>query len=187
MTVKLPALTTTDPERLSSEIRGAEDALTQQRRRVVWLSLTSAACMGVIALYQVGATEHIPEPPLPLLDAEKVDASEEAYEKLFVGDAFIGFVSYGVTMLLAAAGGPRRHVTSPWLPRALAAKAAFDAAQAAKLTVDQWTRHRAFCSWCLLAAGATFAVIPAVIPELRASFSRGAGDLSTAAAGGHPG
>jgi hypothetical protein len=123
--------------------------------------------MGVIALYQIGATKHVPEPPLPLLDADKVDASKEAYEKLSVGDAFIGFVSYGVTMLLAAAGGPRRHVSHPWLPRALAVKAAFDALQAAKLTVDQWTKHRAFCSWCLTAAGATFAVIPAVIPELR--------------------
>jgi hypothetical protein len=81
-------------------------------------------------------------------------------------------VSYGVTMLLAATGGPRRHVSHPWLPRALAVKAAFDAAQAAKLTVDQWTKHRAFCSWCLTAAGATFAVIPAVIPELRASLRK---------------
>ncbi len=101
-----------------------------------------------------------------------MDASKEAYEKLSVGDAFIGFVSYGVTMLLAAADGPRRHVSLSWLPRALAVKAAFDAAQAAKLTVDQWTKHRAFCSWCLTAAGATFAVIPAVIPELRASLRK---------------
>lgn len=130
--------------------------------------------MGIIALYQIGATKHLPEPPLPFLDADKVDASDEAYKMLAVGDAFIGFVSYGVTMLLAASGGPRRHATSPWLPRALAAKAAFDAVQATKLTVEQWTVHRAFCSWCLLAAGATFAVLPSVIPELRASFARGA-------------
>lgn len=172
MSTKPNALTTHDPATLSREIRLADDALTEQRRRVVALSLTSAACMGVIALYQIGATKHVPEPPLPLLDADKVDASKEAYEKLSVGDAFIGFVSYGVTMLLAAAGGPRRHVSHPWLPRALAVKAAFDALQAAKLTVDQWTKHRAFCSWCLTAAGATFAVIPAVIPELRASLRK---------------
>ena len=172
ISMRLPSITTLDPEKLSAEIRQADDGLTQQRRRVVCLSLTSAVSMGVIALYQIGATKHIPEPPLPMLDADKVDASEEAYAKLSVGDAFIGFVSYGVTMLLAAAGGPRRHLTSPWLPRALALKAAFDAAQAAKLTVDQWTKHRAFCSWCLLAAGATFAVVPAVLPELRASIGR---------------
>lgn len=170
----LPSVNTPHPEKLSADIRSARDELTAQRRRVVALSLTSAACMGVIALYQIGATKHVPEPPLPMLDADKVDASPEAYARLSVGDAFIGFVSYGVTMLLAGAGGPRRHLTSPWLPRALALKAGFDAAQAAKLTIDQWTKHRAFCSWCLVAAGATFAVVPAVIPELRASIGRSA-------------
>lgn len=172
MVPELPFVNTPNPEKLSADIRHANDALTSRRRRVVALSLTSAFCMGVIALYQIGATKQVPEPPLPMLDADKVDASAEAYARLSVGDAFIGFVSYGVTMLLAGVGGPRRHLTSPWLPWALAAKAGFDAAQAAKLTVDQWTKHRAFCSWCLVAAGATFAVVPAVIPELRASISR---------------
>ena len=169
MATALLSLATENPSKLSEEIRHADDELTSARRRVVALSLTSAACMGVIALFQIGATKHVPEPPLPLLDADAVDASEEAYAKLAVGDAFIGFVSYGVTMFLAAAGGPRRHVSQPWLPRMLAATALVDAAQAAKLTVHQWTKHRAFCSWCLVAAGATFAVVPAVIPELRAS------------------
>lgn len=171
---QLPLLITPDPATLSHEIRHADDALTASRRRVVALSLTSAACMGVIALYQVGALSHVPEPKLPLLDADKVDGSEEAYAKLSVGDAFIGFLSYGTTMFLAAVGGPGRHATRPWLPRLLAVKAGIDAAQAARLTVDQWTKHRAFCSWCLVAAGATFAVVPAVIPELRASLGRSA-------------
>ncbi len=165
------ALTTPQPEHLSSAIRAADDTLTRHRRQVVALSLTSAACMGLIALYQIGSIRELPEPPLPMLDAEKVDASAEAYARLSVGDAFLGFVSYGVTMLLAGIGGPRRHLTNPWLPRALAAKVAFDAAQAAKLTVDQWTKHRAFCSWCLVAAAATFATVPAVIPEVRASLT----------------
>ncbi|CAN5546874.1 hypothetical protein BH23ACI1_BH23ACI1_22430 [soil metagenome] len=162
-------LTTPDPQQLSDSIRHAGDGLTQQRRRVVALSLTAAGCMGLIALYQIGAIKHLPEPPLPLLDADKVDASAEAYARLSVGDAFIGFASYSVTALLAGIGGPRRHVTDRWLPWALAAKVGFDAAQAAKLTVDQWTKHRAFCSWCLVAAGATFAAVPAAWPELRAT------------------
>lgn len=44
---------------------------------------------------------------------DKVDASAEAYEKLQVGDAFLGFVSYGVALLLAAAGGRRRWREQP--------------------------------------------------------------------------
>lgn len=166
------ALHTRRPAELSHDIRKARDELTASRRRIVGLGLTSAACMGLIALYQIGSIRHLPEPPLPLMDADKVDASEEAYARLSVGDAFIGFASYSVTMLLAAIGGPRRHETSRWLPIALAAKVGFDAAQAAKLSVDQWTKHRAFCTWCLVAAGATFAAVPAVLPELRATLRR---------------
>lgn len=154
---------------LSHDIRSADDQLTARRRRVVGLAMGAAGCMGVIALFQLGITRHVPEPDLPLLDADKVDGSGEAYGLLSVGDAFIGFLSYGVTMLLAAMGGPQRHETSPYLPLAMAAKAGFDAAQAGRLTIDQWTRHRAFCSWCLTAAAATFAVVPAVIPEARAA------------------
>jgi hypothetical protein len=167
--VEVGLLKASHPEQLSRELRTADDPYLRQRRQVVCLSLVSAACMGVIAAYQIGLTKHIPEPPLPALDADKVDASGQAYEKLSTGDAFLGFVSYGITMLLAAIGGSRRHETHPYVPIAMGAKAAVDAAQAAKLTVDQWVHHRAFCSWCLTAAAATFAVIPAVLPELRAA------------------
>ena len=166
------AVRTAHPAALSRDIRQATDEFTAQRRRIVALSLTSAACMGLIALYQIGSIKHLPEPPLPLTDADKVDASEEAYARFSVGDAFLGFASYSVTMLLAGIGGPERHETSRWVPVALAAKVGFDAAQAAKLSVDQWTKHRAFCTWCLVAAGATFAAVPAVWPELRATLRR---------------
>lgn len=162
-------LTPADPEQLSLELRTADDHLMRRRRQVVCLAMTSAACMGVVAAFQIGLTRRVPEPPLPYLDADKVDGSAQAYAKLSTGDAFIGFVSYGLTMLLAAVGGERRHETHPYVPIAMAAKATVDAVEAARLTVDQWTKHRAFCSWCLTAAAATFAVVPAVLPELRAA------------------
>ena len=79
-----------------------------------------------------------------------------------------GSPASGVTVLLAGIGGPRPHVEQPWLSWAVAGKVALEAAQAAKLTVHQWTKHRAVGSWCLVAAGASFAAVPAVLPELRA-------------------
>jgi len=48
-------------------------------------------------------------------------------------------------------------------------KVAFAAAQAGRLTLEQWTEHRAFCVWCLISAGASFATAPLVIPEARAA------------------
>lgn len=76
-------------------------------------------------------------------------------------------MSYATTLTLAAAGGADRWKTRPLVPLALAAKATVDAAQAARLTYDQWAKHRAFCSWCLSAAAATFITLPLTIPEAR--------------------
>lgn len=121
--------------------------------------------MALITLYQVGLIKHLPEPPLPFMNADKVDASAEAYEKLSTPDAVLGLGSYAATMALAAMGGADRVRTMPWVPIALAGKVAVDVATAAKLSIDQWTKHRAFCFWCLLAAAATFATAPLVVPE----------------------
>ncbi len=66
-------------------------------------------------------------------------------------------------------GGENRAEEKPWIPLTLAAKVTFDALQAGKLTVDQVTKHRALCVWCLIAAGAIFAAVPLVIPEARAA------------------
>src|ERR671934_815921 len=155
------------PETLSEALRTTSDTTMRRRRGVIGLSLAAAGSMGLIGLYQSGVIRHIPEPPLRGLDADKVDASAEAYERFEVGDAFLGFVSYGVTMTLAAMGPPDRATREPWIPLMLAGKVAFDVATAAKLTVDQWTKHRAFCFWCLTAAAATFATAPLVIDEAR--------------------
>ena len=80
-------------EALSAELRTSDTQFMRRRRQVVCLSLTSAACMGVVAAYQIGLLEHVPEPSLPGFDADAVDASAQAYETLSTEDAFIGFVS----------------------------------------------------------------------------------------------
>ncbi len=154
-----------DAAELSRELRLDSGGFLKERRRVTALSLVSIGAMGVIALYQMGVIPHLPEPPIPGLDADEVDASEEAYAKLHTPDAVIGLRSYATTLALTAMGGADRARDRPWIPLALAGKALFDAAQAAKLTVDQWTKHRTFCSYCLVASAATFAVLPLVLPE----------------------
>jgi len=150
---------------LSRELRTESSPDLRRRRGVVALSLTASAAMGLIALYQTGIIKQIPEPPLPLLNAEKVNGSAQAYRKFAAPDAVLGLGSYAATMTLASIGGKDRVHEMPLLPLALAAKVAFDVANAAKLTVDQWTKHRAFCIWCLIAASATFAMAPLVVPE----------------------
>ena len=153
-------------------MREGEGGYLAQRRGIVVLGLAGAGSMGLIALYQIGILKHLPEPPIPGFDADKVDASEEAYSHLQMGDAFIGLGSYAATMGLAAMGAKNRAETQPWIPLALLAKTGADAAQAARLTVDQWTKHKAFCFWCLLAAAATFAALPLAVPEALAALGQ---------------
>lgn len=152
-------------EQLSRELRTGTSADLRRRRGIVGLSLIASASMGVIALYQTGLIRHLPEPPLPKLNADKVDASAEAYSRFAVPDAILGLGSYAATMGLAAMGGKDRAREQPLIPLALAAKVAFDVANAARMTVDQWTKYRAFCFWCLVAAAATFAMAPLMVPE----------------------
>ncbi|HEX2253955.1 MAG TPA: vitamin K epoxide reductase family protein [Thermoanaerobaculia bacterium] len=156
-----------EPEELSAELRQARDPDLARRRAAVALSLGAAGTMALIALYQSGLIRHLPEPPLPHLDADAVDASAQAFGKLAVGDGFLGLGSYAATATLAAMGPADRAERMPLVPLALAVKALADAAQAGKLSWDQWAKHRAFCTWCLLAAGATFATLPLTLPEAR--------------------
>lgn len=157
------------PEELSDELRNGDGDDLRRRRGIVGLSLVAVGAMGMISLYQMGIIKHLPEPPLPRLDADMVDASPEAYSRLATPDGFLGLGSYAMTMGLAAMGGKDRARTQPWIPLALAAKVAFDTSQGIRLTVDQATKQKAFCSWCLLSALCTFATVPLVVPETRAA------------------
>ena len=160
------------PGTLSRELRLGSSRFLRMRRKALGLSLVASGAMATISLYQMGIIRHLPEPPLPYLNADEVDAAAEAYAMLATPDAVIGLASYATTAWLASAGGEDRAQRHPWIPIALAAKVALDAGFGAKLTVDQWTKHRAFCSWCLVGAGASLATVPFVIPEARAALRR---------------
>ncbi|MFN2507118.1 MAG: glycoside hydrolase family 15 protein [Acidimicrobiales bacterium] len=149
--------------------RGADDFLTR-RRRTVALSLASIGSLGVVAAYQNGLIPHLPEPRLRGLDADRVDASGEAYQYLKTPDAAVGIASTAVTLILAGMGDADRSRRRRWIPIALAAKTVVDAAFGLFLTAEQVTKHRKFCSWCLVAAVANVATVPQSLPEARAAW-----------------
>ena len=125
------------PEELSLQLREGIGGFLWYRRGVICCGLVAAACMAFITLYQFGIIRHLPDPPFPRMNADKVDSSPEAYSKLWMPDAFIGFASYAVTMMLTAMAGADRATERPWIPLLLAAKVGFDATQAGKLSYDQ--------------------------------------------------
>jgi hypothetical protein len=137
---------------VSDDLRRGSGALLQQRRRVFGLPLASAASLGVVALYQSGILRHLPDPPIGPFGSDTVDASGEAYHYLLTPDAAIGIASYAVTAVLAGMGTRDRASERPWIPLALAGKVASDALGAGFLTLEQISKHRKLCFWCLTAA-----------------------------------
>jgi uncharacterized membrane protein len=151
---------------LSDYLRNGQDATLRRRRRVIGLSLFSAAMMGVVSAMQTGLLKP-PARPTRWLDGAVVNDSPQAYQALSTPDALLGLVSYAVTAVLAAMGGRDRARSHPWIPLALAGKATLDAVVAAKLTYEEPTKFRAFCLLCLAASAATIAAVPMVLPEAR--------------------
>lgn len=159
-------------EQLSRDLREGKGKFLRRRRGVVGLSLISMGSMALVALYQMGILKRVPEPRLRGIDADKVNGSPQAYSLFKMPDAVLGIGSYAATMALASMGGEDRASEYPWIPLAMAAKAGLDALNAAKLTFDEATKYKAFCSWCLLATAATLATVPLVVPEARAAVKR---------------
>ena len=135
-------------------------------RGIFGLSLTAAASMSVIALYQMGISGMSGSRACRawIRTRYRVGQSIRIPE---TPDSVLAIGSYATTMALAAMGPPDRAESQPLLPLPLTAKVALDASVAAKYTVDEWKTHRAFCFWCIVASAATFASVPLAIPEAR--------------------
>lgn len=157
-------------QRLADEWRQPGGAMTE-RRRLVAMCLGAMGSLGVVAVYQMGISRRILEPPLPGLDAAAVDASPGAYSQLRMPDAVLGLANYGVTLALIAAGAGDRAQRHPLLPLAMTAKLVLDSAVAVQLTVEQARVHRRFCSWCMLSAGLTWTMLVRSRGEASASWT----------------
>jgi len=164
--------TSKDAERVSDDLRRRMTPHLRRRRRQTALMLGAAGAMGVIVLYQTGIVRHLPDPPLPGVDSDKVDASGEAYETLKTPDAALALASYGATLALIGMGGADRARQQPLIPLLAAAKVAADGAGAAWLTAEQVTKHRALCFYCLVASAATWAALPEALPEAREAWRK---------------
>ena len=154
------------PDQLSRELREGTGEDLRRRRVGIGLSLAGAAIGGIVAAYQTGLIKRLPDIlPGKIFDAEKVDASDYAYENLQQPDGPMMLVNYGVTAAMISAGGKDRAGENPMLPIAAAAKAAFDVALAGRLAVKEWRDNKQLCSWCQVATAASVATLAAALPE----------------------
>lgn len=162
--------TTAQAEEVSDALRRGSGEFLDRRRRMAWLQIGAGGTLGVVALYQFGLLKSVPEPSLPGLDADRVDASGEAYSFLNTPDSTLGMAGAGVSLVLAGMGGAKRHEEQPWIPLLLLAKSLVDAAGGLYLTAEQVTKHKRICSWCTASALLLIAAVPTAVPEARAAW-----------------
>ena len=106
-------------------------------------------------------------PPLSVFVSDKVDASTYAYKRGRQPDGPAMLVSYGLTMVLAAIGGKDRARDVPWVPVALAAKAASDVGTALLLAKEEWATNKKLCAYCQAATVASVATLALALPEAK--------------------
>lgn len=166
-----------EPSRLSRELREGTSPDLTRRRAGIALSLAGAVIGGVVAAYQTGLIKHLPDVlPGRVWDAEKVDASDYAYQNLQQPDAPMMLVNYGLTAMALAAGGKDRAEQNPALPLVATGKAAVDLALCGALAVQEWRENKALCSWCQVATVISAATLALTLPEAARAIRRPEGE-----------
>jgi uncharacterized membrane protein len=132
-------------------------------------------------LYQTGIIRRLPDPPLPGIDSNKVDASDYAYKRMQTPDGLIMLANYAATACLAGAGGKDRARSHPLLPIATALKTLADSALAVKLAREEWGDNRALCAYCQVATACSLASAVLALPEAAEAVRNLLGATNTAA------
>ncbi len=172
-----------DAKQLSQELRQGKDPHMSRRRAIIGLSMLGGSMGQIVTLYQTGIVNHLPDPPIPIFDADRVDASNYAYSRFNSPDGPIMVVTYALTAWLAAAGGLDRARRNPFIPIAMGVKLVLDTAVSGKLAQEEWSENKAFCEYCQVATVCSIASLVLAVPEILAAIRtlRGKPDKNIAA------
>lgn len=154
-----------EPKQLSQELREGKDPHMSRRRAIIGLSMLGGSMGQVVTLYQTGIVKHLPDPPVPIFDADKVDASNYAYSRFNSPDGPIMVLNYALTAWIASAGGLDRARRNPILPIAMGIKILIDAVVSTELAREEWSENKAFCEYCQVATVCSFASLVLAAPE----------------------
>ncbi|MGE3273352.1 MAG: vitamin K epoxide reductase family protein [Chloroflexota bacterium] len=159
-----------DPEGARDDLRDGTADLWPRRATVV-LSLVGVASMAATSLLQTGVVRHLPDPPLPGFNSDKVNLSKTAYP-FGIPDGTFGLLSFAANLPLAAFGGADRARARPWLVVLAAAKALVDGAVSGWYFYQMPTKEKAWCAYCIAAQLASLGVAALILPEARRALAQ---------------
>lgn len=110
---------------------------------VVVANVGALTTLAVIAAHQLGAVDHLPDPPAAIFASDLLTESKMAHP-LGIPDATLGLASFGATLGLALLAGENAAAR-----RLLAWKLLGDAAFSTIETAQGLRKYGKLCAWCL--------------------------------------
>jgi hypothetical protein len=163
-------MSTLAPAELSRQLRLGQSSDLTRRRWIIGLSLVTVAAGQIVTLYQTGVIPHLPDPPVPVFNSDKVDASDYAYKRFQMPDAPAMIITGGITTLLASTGGQERAKTLPWLPVVLLGKTLIDLVTNVQLGREEWQENKKLCFYCQASTVAATVTAVLAVPEAIKAF-----------------
>ncbi len=154
------------PQTLRAELQESNESDLNTRRAIIGLSLVGIAAMTAVTLFQTGVVKHLPDPPIPGFDSDRVNSSDTAYA-LGVPDGALSLASLAANIPLAAYGGENRAETMPLVPLAVAAKSTVEAAVAGWYFYQMPTKEKAWCGYCIVGAMTNWGIAALSLIEAR--------------------
>lgn len=155
-----------DTQDLRRELQDGQNKNLKLRRGIIGLSLLGIGAMAAVSLFQTGIVKHLPDPPLPDFDSDKVNSSDTAYA-LGVPDGTVSLASLAANIPLAAFGGADRTEKLPLVPLAAAAKASIEAVVAGWYFYQMPTKEKKWCGYCIIGAAANVGIAALSLMEAR--------------------
>jgi uncharacterized membrane protein len=155
-----------DTQQLRKELQNGAGEDLNYRRGIIALSLIGIGAMTAVTLLQTGIIKHLPDPPLPDFDSDKVNSSDTAYA-LGVPDGAMSLASLAANIPLAAFGGEDRAEEMPLVPIASAAKATVEAAVAGWYFYQMPAKEKKWCAYCIVGAAANIGIAALSLPEAK--------------------
>ena len=146
-----------DTQTLRRELQNGTSEDLNYRRGIIALSLIGMGAMTAVTLLQTGIVKHLPDPPLPYFDSDKVNSSDTAYA-MGVPDGAMSLASLAANIPLASFGGENRAEKMPLVPLAAAAKSTVEAVVAGWYFYQMPTKEKKWCGYCIVGAAANVGI-----------------------------
>lgn len=157
--------------KLRRDLQEGESGDLWRRRAIIGVSLLGAAAMAVVALFQTGIVDHLPDPPLDGFDSDDVTSSDVGYA-IGGADAAFSMASLAVNVPIAAYGTADRVNSRPLIPIAFAGKAVSEAAIAGWFFYQMAAKEKKWCGYCIVNAAAIWSIAFLSLPEEGKAFGR---------------